>query len=83
MKKDKKKNSEEMIQIDEDVENEVSNIETELRQPLWSVVSFEQCVAKNLTYVEAEQKIAELERQNVSGLCLVTDAVAERIDKRE
>lgn len=82
MKKDKRKKSEEISQVDENALSR-AEIETELRQPLWSVVSFEQCAAKNLTYVEAEQKIAELEEQDVSGLCLVTDAVAERIAKRE
>lgn len=85
MKQDKKKKSEETSQIDENAQSEALNIESqsELRQPLWSVVSFEQCVAKNLTYIEAERKILELEKQKVSGLCLVTDAVAERIARRE
>lgn len=73
------------MQIDESAaKTDFSNIEieSELHQPVWSVVNFEQCAAKNLTYAEAVQKIAELEKQGVSGLCLVTDAVAERIVKR-
>lgn len=84
MKKDKKKKPDEKAsQINETVESDFSGgeIESELRQPIWSVVNFEQCAAKNLTYDDAAQKIAELEKQGVSGLCLVTDAVAERIAK--
>jgi hypothetical protein len=53
--------------------------ESELRRRIWSVVSFEQCAAKSLTYDEAAAKVAELEKQGVPGLCLVTDAVAEKI----
>lgn len=51
----------------------------ELREPRWSVVSFDKAAAKNLTYNEAAQKIAELKKQCVSGLCLITDEAAERI----
>lgn len=84
MKKDRKKSSDEKPpNIDAGAaENDFSNIESELRQPVWSVVSFERCAAKNLTYAGAERKIAALEKQGVAGLCLVTDAVAERIAKR-
>ena len=84
-KKDKKKiRSETTPENDENAaETDFTdiNIQSELRQPVWSVVSFEQCVAKNLTYGEAERKIAELDERGVSGLCLVTDAAAERIAK--
>lgn len=51
----------------------------ELREPFWSVISFEKAEASGLTYAEAEQKLAELEAQKVSGLCIVTDEVAARI----
>lgn len=51
----------------------------ELALPLWSVVSFEKREAKNLTYEEAEAKLAELEKRKVSGLCIITDAAAERM----
>lgn len=54
---------------------------SELTAPRWSVVSFETCMAKNLTYVEAEQKMQQLEEANVSGLCIVTDETAARISK--
>ncbi|HEX8638064.1 MAG TPA: hypothetical protein VF692_08380 [Pyrinomonadaceae bacterium] len=84
MKKDKKKKADEnVLKSGESPENDFSGgeIESELRQPVWSVVSFEQCAAKNLTYDDAAKKIAELEKQGISGLCLVTDTVAERIAK--
>jgi hypothetical protein len=51
----------------------------ELREAVWSVVSFDKCEASNLTYAEAEQKLNELEAQKVSGLCIVTDETAARI----
>ncbi|MCU1289231.1 MAG: hypothetical protein JWN60_1460 [Acidobacteria bacterium] len=51
----------------------------ELREPRWSVVSFENRVAKNLSYEQAERKIAELENLKISGLCIITDEAAERI----
>jgi hypothetical protein len=54
---------------------------TELREPRWAVISFEKTEAQNLTYPQAEQKLAELEAQKVSGLCIVTNEVAERISK--
>ena len=61
-------------------ENAFSEIAaSELREPRWSVVSFETRTAKNLTYSEAEQRITQLGKQGVSGLCIITDEAAERI----
>lgn len=54
---------------------------SELNEPRWAVVSFETCVAKSLTYKDAEQKLNELIAANVSGLCIVTDEAAGRISK--
>lgn len=51
----------------------------ELREARWSVISFDKCEARNLTYEQAEQKIAELEAQKFSGLCVVTDEVAAKM----
>jgi hypothetical protein len=51
----------------------------ELREAIWSVISFDKCEASGLTYTEAEQKLSELEAQKVSGLCIVTDETAARI----
>ena len=59
--------------------NTAEEFPAELRESRWSVISFEKCEANNLTYAEAEQKLGELLAQKVSGLCIVTDAVAERI----
>ncbi len=53
----------------------------ELREMRWSVISFEKTEAGNLTYAQAEQKLAELETQKVSGLCIVTNDAAARISK--
>ncbi len=41
----------------------------ELSEPLWSVVSFEERVAGNLTYAAALSKLKQLEAKKVVGLC--------------
>jgi hypothetical protein len=69
---EEKENQAETTQKDED-------FSSELNEPRWSVVSFENCVAKNLTYAQAEQKLKELEAAKVSGLCIITDEAAARI----
>lgn len=51
----------------------------ELQEPLWAVITFEKCAAKDLTYAEAEEKLRELEAEKVSGLCIVTNDVAEKL----
>jgi hypothetical protein len=51
----------------------------ELNEPLWSVISFERCEASGLTHAQAVEKMIELECQNISGLCIVTDDAAGRI----
>lgn len=53
--------------------------ENELEARMWSVVSFERREASGLTYAEAVEKSAELERQKVAGLCIVTDEAAGRV----
>jgi len=62
-------------------ENQENSIQEtpELREARWSVISFDKCEARNLTYEKAEQKIAELEAQKFSGLCVVTDEVAAKM----
>ena len=55
----------------------------ELRESRWSVISFEKCEENNLTYAKAEQKLAQLLAQKVSGLCIVTNEVAERIEVKK
>ena len=60
----------------------VEDVSNELNERLWAVVSFEKCKAKDLTYPQAEQKLKQLEAENVSGLCIVTNEVAERVSKK-
>jgi hypothetical protein len=57
-------------------ENELTS---ELREPRWSVVSFESVAVRNLTYDEAKNWLEKLKKQNVSGLCVVTDEAAKRL----
>lgn len=59
-----------------------ANLSSELSEPRWSVVSFEARAAANLTYERAAEKLAELAAQKVSGLCVITDEAAARIDKK-
>ena len=58
---------------------ELESGRSELDEPLWSVISFDRCEASGLAYAEAEQKVAELEEQNVPGLCIVTNEAADRV----
>lgn len=55
------------------------DIVDELRQPIWSVISFEKCVYSDLTYDEADRRLRELDAERVSGLCIVTNETAARI----
>jgi hypothetical protein len=64
-------------------EAETVNFAGELNEPQWSVVSFEKCVAKNLTYRQAEEKLSKLEAEKLAGLCIVSDEAAARISKRK
>lgn len=52
---------------------------SELGEMQWSVVSFDKCEAGGLTYLQAEEKMAELIAKNVYGLCIVTDEAAQRV----
>lgn len=56
--------------------------ESELDAPIWSVVSFERTEASNLNYADAAAKLADLEKQHVAGLCIVTDEAAARTNSR-
>ena len=51
----------------------------ELGEPLWAVVSFDRCEARDLTYEAAQRKLAELEAAKVTGLCIVTNEAAGRM----
>lgn len=61
-------------------ENESEMFLSELAALSWSVVSFDRLEAKNLTYEQAEAKIRELIAQKISGLCIITDEAAERMN---
>lgn len=56
-----------------------AQVESELRDRVWSVISFDKCEVSGLTYAEAEQKLSALEAEKVSGLCIVPDEVAARL----
>jgi hypothetical protein len=73
---EEKEKQAEITQQDED-------FSSELREPCWSVVSFETSMAKSLTYTQAEQKLKELEAAKVAGLCIITDEAASRIAKNQ
>ena len=56
-----------------------NEVNSELDLPIWSVVSFDRCEASGMTFADASKKMAELEAQKITGLCLVTDEAASRI----
>jgi hypothetical protein len=55
--------------------------DSEIDEALWSVISFDQMEACCLTYNQAAALMAELDSQNVPGLCVVTDDAAARITR--
>ena len=61
-------------------ENAAAMFLSELAALCWSVVSFDRCEASHLTYEQAEKKLRELRAQKVSGLCIITDDAAQRIE---
>lgn len=54
----------------------------ELSEPIWSVITFEDCAVSSMTYDEARQWADRLFKQNVSGICIVTDEAASRISNQ-
>ena len=52
----------------------------ELEQSRWAVISFERREGAGLTYPQAVQMLNELESRNVTGLAIVTDEAAARIE---
>lgn len=56
-----------------------SEVPSELNEPRWSVVSFESVAVHGLPYAEAQNWLEKLQKQNISGLCIVTDEAAARI----
>ncbi|MDQ2745641.1 MAG: hypothetical protein M3T96_00055 [Acidobacteriota bacterium] len=83
MKAKRKHFQKEPAEIDEADESDGAATETfsnDLNAEIWSVVSFEKCEDQHLTYEKAEQKIRELIALKTSGLCIITDEAAERIN---
>jgi hypothetical protein len=75
-------NEENMMQVQtahDAAMNEENELTSELNEPRWSVVSFESVAVRNQTYAEAKQWLEKLQKQNISGLCIVTDEAAERM----
>lgn len=65
---------------EEKPEQEERDEETnDLLEPMWAVVAFDGPIAAALTYDEARSVIAKHSEEERPGLCLVTDAVAERM----
>jgi hypothetical protein len=56
---------------------------SELNEALWSVLSERGCEASRLSYAAAARLVAQLAREPVYGLCIVTDAAAARLNHHE
>jgi hypothetical protein len=54
---------------------------SELDEPRWSIISFEKHEAVGLAYDIAVRKLNDLGSQGIPGLCIVTDAAAERVGR--
>lgn len=52
---------------------------SELEMQIWSVITFDEVTASNLTYAQAAEKLEQLKAEKVSGLCIVTDQAAQRM----
>lgn len=71
--------SDEAGEVMAESEPRVPNAECELDAPIWSLVSFGRCEAGGLTYRQASHLMTELDAAGVPGLCIVTDAAANRV----
>jgi hypothetical protein len=60
-----------------------NNLTSELSEPRWSVVSFDAVAVSGLPYEEARNWLEKLGKQNIAGLCIVTDEAAARMTKPE
>lgn len=56
-----------------------AQMESELAEPVWAVISFERREASGISFDEAVEIIKDLDDKGVSGLCIVTDDAASRI----
>lgn len=62
-----------------ELDNSRESVSSELLEPRWSVISFERREASGLSYFDAVKAITDLEKQNIAGLCIVSDEAASRI----
>jgi len=56
-------------------------VKSELDEARWSIVSFDRREANGLSYSEAAELMSKLYSDGVAGLCIVTDAAAERMSR--
>jgi len=70
--------------VAEQVRSEDNSVaESELEEPIWSVISFERVEGSGLEFGSAERIMSELESRGVPGLCIVTNEATSRIKTRE
>ena len=62
---------------------QVSTHDSELDEPIWTVISFERVEQRGLKYSEAVLNMSGLESRGVAGLCIVTNEAADRIKTQE
>ena len=63
------------------IDPNVAAAPSELDEPQWSVVSFDQIEAGGLTYRQAFELMSLLDSHGLSGLCVVTDQAASRMNR--
>lgn len=72
---------EKLALVDDMTEAEKISSVCELDEAIWSVVSFERCEAHSLTYEKAAALLSELDARDASGLCIITDDAALRVNR--
>ena len=55
---------------------------SELNETRWSVLSERGCEASRLPYAAAARLVAQLTREPVFGLCIITDEAAARLNHK-
>ena len=56
-----------------------TEVDCELDDPRWSVVSFDKLEAGGLNYKQAAELLSGLDAHGVSGLCIITNEAASRL----
>ena len=78
-KEKEQKKSEEVSEV----EDEATETVFEMDQPVWAVISFDRCLATELTYSEAVSEMQRPENGKYSGKCIVTAEVAKRFGAKK